>query len=74
MATGKLKGKPRVLILGSERPGTLQETQLISDDRQTILSRNTYLATLGELLSGERIEHPDLECTCAGKSGSDDRQ
>ena len=55
---GKLKGKPKVLVLGSQRPATLAETKLISDDREEILAHSTFVATLGELLSGERIEKP----------------
>jgi hypothetical protein len=57
--SGKLKGKPRVLVIGSERPKSLLQTELLSTDHQTIDARATYVATLGELLNGERIEQPE---------------
>ncbi len=56
--SGKLKGKPRVLVIGSERPKSLLHTELLSADDQ-IDARATYVATLGELLNGERIEQPE---------------
>ncbi len=52
------KGGSPILIVGANRPGTLDEIDLVSDDHQTILGENTFIATLGELLAGERIENP----------------
>ncbi|TWT54008.1 MMPL family protein [Rubripirellula amarantea] len=56
--TGKLKRGSKVLIVGAPKPASLDQTELVSDDHTQILARNTYLATLGELLAGERIESP----------------
>jgi len=53
----KLIGKPRVLVVGSDPPPPLQAAQLIASDGK-IAGRNTFIATLGELLSAERIEQP----------------
>lgn len=54
---GKISAKTRVLVVGSDRPETLEKTELITHDG-TINARGSYIATLGELLSGERIERP----------------
>jgi predicted RND superfamily exporter protein len=66
-----LSGKDRVLVIGSPRPASLQTAKLIDTDalkeRSTndqasdvaaIDTRQIYLATLGELLSGESIRRP----------------
>lgn len=55
---GKLKRRTSVLVIGSQRPKDLQQAELISADGHTIDARATYVATLGELLNGERIERP----------------
>ncbi len=55
---GKLDSKSRVLVVGSERPKNLNEMQLIADDG-AIDGRATFVATLSELLSGERMERPE---------------
>lgn len=54
---GQLSAKTRVLLVGSDRPETLAQTELINEDG-SINARGSYIATLGELLSGERIEQP----------------
>jgi hypothetical protein len=54
----QLSGKPRVLVVGSDRPQTLAETSMVSEDG-SINSRDSFIATLGELLSAERIEQPE---------------
>lgn len=53
----KRRGSPRVLVVGSERPSPLAETELLTAD--AIDARATFIATLGELLRGERIEKPE---------------
>ncbi|MGI9472994.1 MAG: efflux RND transporter permease subunit [Rubripirellula sp.] len=53
-----LETKSRVLVIGSERPLTLDEAELINSDGE-IDVRSTFVATLGELLSGERMEAPE---------------
>ncbi len=54
----QLSGKPRVLVVGSERPQPLQQTDLITADG-SINTRGSFIATLGELLTAERIEQPE---------------
>ncbi len=54
---GSENKKLRVMLVGSERPKSLQQTELLGASG-AIDRRATYLATLGELLSGERIENP----------------
>ena len=54
----KLDTKSRVLVVGSERPQTLRDAELINESG-AIDSRATFIATLGELLRGERIETPE---------------
>ncbi|MEM8665907.1 MAG: MMPL family transporter [Planctomycetota bacterium] len=49
--------QPRVLVVGSPRPKSLAQAALTVSD-ETIDRRQTYIATLGELLSGERMESP----------------
>lgn len=57
---GQLAGKDRVLLLGSERPPELNEIGLMPgpDGEPQINTRATYLATLDDLLRGERIQSP----------------
>lgn len=72
--SGKINPRQRVLIVGSERPESLQETTLLKEDQ--IQSRMTFVATLGELLSGERIETPawlDADAERAKKLASNDK-
>ncbi|MFK8113270.1 MAG: RND family transporter [Rubripirellula sp.] len=57
-ATGKLKPKQRVLVVGSRRPRSLEKTELI-DDAGAIQADATYMATLGELLGVERMQKPE---------------
>ena len=54
----QLTGKPRVLVVGSDRPHPLQETELVAADG-SINTRDSFIATLGELLAAERIEQPE---------------
>ncbi len=62
-STKKLDPRSQILVVGSERPPSLQEAELVSADGE-IDSRSAFVATLGELLSGERIASPDwLEVT-----------
>lgn len=53
----RLIGKPRVLVVGSEKPASLQTAPLITDEGE-LATDNAFVATLGELLSAERIEQP----------------
>lgn len=48
----------RVLVVGAKEPDPLDTMALVAEDRETLLTRNTYLATLGELLAGESIKAP----------------
>ncbi|QDT07829.1 MMPL family protein [Rubripirellula lacrimiformis] len=47
-----------VLVVGAKRPASLDAIDLVSEDRTEILTNNTFVATLGELLAGEQIEKP----------------
>ena len=55
---GRLSPKTRVLVVGSNRPEPLQQTELTNEDG-TINAWGSYVATLSELLDGERIEQPE---------------
>lgn len=50
-----MSGKERVLVVGSKRPQRLDEMPLVSVEDRTINTTNIYIATLAELLSGERL-------------------
>ena len=54
---GSSKRKQRVMLVGSERPKSLEQADLLGQNRE-IDQRMTYLATLSELLNGERIDKP----------------
>ncbi|MDG2220021.1 MAG: MMPL family transporter [Rubripirellula sp.] len=54
---GSTKRKRRVMLVGSERPKSLAQADLLGEGGD-IDQRMTYLATLGELLNGERIDKP----------------
>ncbi len=54
----KISGKDRVLVVGSTKPALLDDIDVVSADAQQIITGNIYMATLGELLSGERIRSP----------------
>jgi hypothetical protein len=54
----QISGKQRVLIVGSKRPATLDEIELVSRQTREIDTGNIFLATLGELLAGERVKSP----------------
>lgn len=64
---GQPSAKTRVLVVGSNRPEALAQTELINDDG-SINTRRSYIATLGELLSGERIEQPEWREVTAEKA------
>ena len=53
----KLKGKQRVLVVGHDRPASLKSAKLLEDDGE-FRPGATYVAALGELLSGEKIDKP----------------
>ncbi len=53
-----LPAKTKILMVGSKRPRPLEQAELIADDG-SINTRNSFVATLGELLSAERIETPE---------------
>lgn len=55
---GKLDSGAKLMIVGSGKPDSLAVMPLVQDDGTTLISRNAYLATLGELLANERIETP----------------
>ncbi|TWU58607.1 MMPL family protein [Rubripirellula tenax] len=55
-ALEKSDSKGPVLVVGANRPKSLAMTKLVSDDHTEILTRNTFVATLGELLDGEPIK------------------
>ena len=55
---GQRIDRAKVLIVGAGKPSSLDVMPLVSEDGSTLLGRNTYLATLGELLANERIENP----------------
>ena len=69
----KLSGKDRVLVVGSERPASLDVARLIKiqdktpstveepgqqPDNETIDTQAIFLSTLGEILSGEPMRRP----------------
>ena len=63
--SGTKSKKPVVVMLGAARPNLLAETNLIDrsenaelTDNERILTRSIYLATLEELLRGERLPQP----------------
>ncbi len=51
--------RPSVLLMGSSRPKSLSEAQLLRDDGETIDPNAVFLATLEELLNGEPMRTPD---------------
>lgn len=57
-SSGPLDTKSLVLVVGTPRPASLAEAALI-DEEGNIDARATFTSTLGELLSGERIESPE---------------
>lgn len=57
-ASPRKKKSKKVLMVGSNRPESLNSIDMIGEDGTTILTGNTYLATLGELLANEPIERP----------------
>ena len=54
----KIVNKATLLMVGASKPSSLDEMPLISEDGSVLLSRNAYLATLGELLANEKIKDP----------------
>ena len=69
-SSGKLSGKDRVLVIGTERPPTLDEVAMVNLDNldqdddspaahvSRINTESIYLSALGDLLSGEPIRRP----------------
>ena len=55
---GKLNSGAKLMIVGSGKPESLDVMPLVEDDGTSLISRNAYLATLGELLANERMEKP----------------
>ncbi len=68
--SAKLSGKDRVLVIGSERPKTLNQVSMVNLDERDedddsaaahvsrIDTQAIYLSALGDLLSGEPIRRP----------------
>jgi predicted RND superfamily exporter protein len=55
---GKLDSGAKLMIVGAGKPDSLDDMTLVGEDGVTLISRNAYVATLGELLANERMESP----------------
>ena len=55
---GKMDSRSKLMVVGSGRPESLDVIQLVEEDGTSLINRNTYLGTLGELLANERMEAP----------------
>ncbi len=54
----KISGKDQIIVVGTKRPPTLDEIELVSGEDQEIHSGNIFLGALAEILSCERIRKP----------------